>query len=190
MTERWDSHRSPKYLIEKIRKADGTEIPRDEPLFVLRAQDPLAAPVVREYARLKEPLVAEREHREIIALAAEMEEFAVKQTVPGIVPHGEPVRIVDLLTDRNVPWWVRETAEMICDVEALHAAEFLEEIALHADDVDRLFALKDGAPMWAYSLIVVMFRTGITQAGPWVKKLAAAAEERVGSRPVAAAGGR
>ncbi len=41
----------PKYIIT-ITKADGTPIPHNEPLFILRAQDKLASRAVEYYAHL------------------------------------------------------------------------------------------------------------------------------------------
>lgn len=39
-----------KFRVEKLPGAEGTPLPEDEPVFVLRAQDMLAADIVRQYA--------------------------------------------------------------------------------------------------------------------------------------------
>lgn len=75
---RWDSLSHPKYHVA-IHKADGTPLPDDEPLFVLRARDPLAAVLVRQYASLKRTFTNEADSEALLALATEMEEYEGKR---------------------------------------------------------------------------------------------------------------
>lgn len=69
----------PKYIIT-ITKADGTPIPHNEPIFVLRAQDKLAASAVRYYAQL---LARQIGHGDavlhIIEHAEEMDAWPIKK---------------------------------------------------------------------------------------------------------------
>lgn len=72
MKERVDWPGRPKYVIRGI---EGREIPEDEPVFVLRGQDALAAAVVTWYAILYESATGDqatanqiREHARDMAL--------------------------------------------------------------------------------------------------------------------------
>ena len=63
-------------------KADGTPLPTDEPLFVLRAWDPGAAPAIRQYANLMRDVIGESGYEACIARAKEVEEYD-EQRMPG-----------------------------------------------------------------------------------------------------------
>ncbi len=45
-----DYEPSPKYLLSIVKASDGSKIPEDEPLFVVRGQDLLAPQVLLDYA--------------------------------------------------------------------------------------------------------------------------------------------
>lgn len=70
----------PKYIIT-ITKADGTPIPHNEPLFILRAQDKLAVRTVQYYAKLLAQQVGENneELKHILGHAAEMDAWPIKK---------------------------------------------------------------------------------------------------------------
>lgn len=51
-----------KYLDFDITKPDGTKIPHDEPVFILRAQDLLAPVAVMQYADLYEAVTGDSHH--------------------------------------------------------------------------------------------------------------------------------
>lgn len=63
-----------KYLIVDVQKADGTWIPDDEPVFILRAQDILAPIAVAYYADLYEAATGDFHH------ASEIRAFAQVMT--------------------------------------------------------------------------------------------------------------
>lgn len=62
-----------KYQDFKLNKADGTPVPDDEPVFILRAQDVLAPHIVRLYANLYGDVTGDARHaRELNAVASAM----------------------------------------------------------------------------------------------------------------------
>lgn len=70
-------------LAHRQHQIDNGELPPDEPLFVLRAQDPLACGVVRMWCELaKWHGVPQEKIEEAIKLADRMAEWPTKQ-IPG-----------------------------------------------------------------------------------------------------------
>jgi len=77
--DRGDWRAFPKYILS-IAKLDGTPLPNDEPLFILRGQDKLAGETVRFYAGLC--LIHGRDRQEILPIlehANALEEWPIKK---------------------------------------------------------------------------------------------------------------
>ena len=71
-----------KYRKVEVEKFDGTKIPSDEPVFVLRAQDILAPLAVRYYADLVEGATANEKAAQQIRVFAKMMANWQKKKLP------------------------------------------------------------------------------------------------------------
>lgn len=75
----WDDDHVPKYRV-RVEKQDGTKIPDDEPLFIIRAQDSLSGDIVREYAQMYFTATEDEEAYEgILDHARHMDEWPIKK---------------------------------------------------------------------------------------------------------------